>query len=94
MEWISRYLNNIPNENITLCRCGENKAEIIENKYSIKIDKDCFLVDDYTKNLIEWGKYGRNWNKKNNNSSRQQSQVMERFSNKQINKSWFGNSIN
>lgn len=58
MEWISRYLNNIPNENITLCRCGENKAEIIENKYSIKIDKDCFLVDDYTKNLIEWENMG------------------------------------
>ena len=32
MEWIERYLPNLPKENITLCRLGENKAKIIENK--------------------------------------------------------------
>ena len=54
MIWINKYLSNIPKENITLCRLGQNKAEIIEHKYSIKIDTNCYLLDDYTKNLIEW----------------------------------------
>lgn len=57
-KWIRKYLNNIPTENIVLCRIGENKARKIENKYNIKIDKDCFLLDDYTKNLIEWETVG------------------------------------
>lgn len=54
MTWISRYLPNVPSENITLCRLGENKAKIIENKYNIVIDNNCLLLDDYTKNLTEW----------------------------------------
>lgn len=58
MEWIRKYLPNIPQENITLCRVGENKAKIIENKYNFKIDKNCFLLDDYTKNLVEWESVG------------------------------------
>lgn len=58
MEWLKKYLPNVKNENITLCRIGQNKAEIIENKYNIKIDKNCFLLDDYTKNLIEWEEVG------------------------------------
>lgn len=58
MVWIKKYLNNIPMENITLCRVGENKAEIIENKYNMKINEKCFLLDDYTKNLVEWENYG------------------------------------
>lgn len=57
-KWIKKYLNNIPANNIVLCRIGENKARKIENKYNIKIDKDCFLLDDYTKNLIEWETVG------------------------------------
>ena len=58
MIWIDKYLNNIPVENITLCRVGENKAEIIQNKYNMEINEDCFLLDDYTKNLTEWENYG------------------------------------
>ena len=53
MQWIGKYLPNIPKANITICRLGENKAKIIENKYLIKIDSNCLLLDDYTKNLIE-----------------------------------------
>lgn len=54
MVWIKKYLPNVKIENIVLCRLGENKAKIIENKYNIKIDKNCILLDDYTKNLTEW----------------------------------------
>lgn len=58
MIWIKKYLSNVPVENIVLCRLGENKAKIIENKYNIKIDKNCMLLDDYTKNLTEWETVG------------------------------------
>ena len=58
MTWLNTYLPNIPKENITLCRLGENKAKIIEDKYSIKIDNNCYLLDDYSKNLFEWVAYG------------------------------------
>lgn len=52
--WLDKYLPNIKSENITLCRLGENKAQIIENKYNIKIDNQCYLLDDFSKNLFEW----------------------------------------
>lgn len=58
MVWIKKYLPNVKVENIVLCRLGENKAKIIENKYNIKIDKNCMLLDDYTKNLTEWETVG------------------------------------
>lgn len=58
MTWIAKYLPNISQENITLCRLGENKAQIIEDKYSIKIDNSCYLLDDYTKNLNDWVSVG------------------------------------
>lgn len=54
MIWINKYLPNVPQENITMCRLGENKAKIIENKYSMSISQECYLLDDYTKNLQEW----------------------------------------
>lgn len=57
MIWLNKYLPNVKQENITLCRLGENKAEIIQNKYQIVIDKQCYLLDDYTKNLNEWEQY-------------------------------------
>lgn len=56
--WIKKYLPNIPKQNIVLCRLGINKAKHIENKLNIKIDKTCILLDDYTKNLIEWENAG------------------------------------
>ena len=54
MIWIQKYLPNVPKENITMCRLGENKARVIENKYSMTISQECYLLDDYTKNLQEW----------------------------------------
>ena len=58
MIWLKKYLFNITEENITFCRIGENKAKVIENKYNITIDKDCYLLDDYTRNLQEWESFG------------------------------------
>ncbi len=52
--WIKTYLNQIKQENICFCRLNENKAKVIKDKLNIEIDKECILLDDYTKNLIEW----------------------------------------
>lgn len=58
MVWISKHLNNIKQENITICRIGENKANVIQKKYNIVINENCLLLDDYTKNLVEWETFG------------------------------------
>ena len=58
MIWINKYLPNINVENITICRLGQNKAQIIQDKYNITINENCLLLDDYTKNLIEWENFG------------------------------------
>lgn len=58
MIWLDKYLPDIPQKNITMCRLGENKAKIIEEKYSMTIDNNCLLLDDYTKNLREWESVG------------------------------------
>lgn len=58
MTWLDKYLPNLNKDNIIFCRLGENKAEIIENKLNIKIDKTCYLLDDYTHNLKQWETVG------------------------------------
>ena len=58
MIWLEKYLPNIKQENITICRIGENKAKVIESKYNIEINEQCYLLDDYTKNLNEWESVG------------------------------------
>ena len=58
MIWLEKYLPNINVENITICRLGQNKAQIIQDKYNITIDSNCYLLDDYTKNLVEWESFG------------------------------------
>ena len=56
--WLKKYIPNLKNENILFCRNGQNKAKFIESKLGIKIDKNCYLLDDYTKNLVEWEEVG------------------------------------
>lgn len=58
MFWLKKYLPNIKDSNITLCRIGENKGSIIETKYQMVINNNCYLLDDYTKNLTEWESLG------------------------------------
>ena len=57
-KWLDVYLPNVAQSNITFCRLGQNKAQVIQDKYNITIDKNCYLLDDYTKNLIEWESFG------------------------------------
>lgn len=56
--WLKKYLPNIKDSNITLCRIGDNKGSIIKTKYQMTIDNNCYLLDDYTKNLTEWENLG------------------------------------
>ena len=58
IEWLQKYLPNIQEDNVTLCRLGQNKAQIIQDKYNIVINEECYLLDDYTKNLNEWESFG------------------------------------
>lgn len=58
MTWLRKYLPNLQRQNILFCRNGQNKAEYIEKVLGIQIDKNCFLLDDYTKNLTEWENAG------------------------------------
>ena len=54
MLWLRKYLPNLPLENIVICRIGDNKAEIIKQKLGFDINAETYLLDDYTKNLVEW----------------------------------------
>lgn len=58
IAWLNKYLPDLPMENICFCRLGENKAREIEKVLDIKVDKNCILLDDYTKNLTEWESVG------------------------------------
>ena len=58
LEWLSKYLPNIQLDNITICRLGQNKGQVIQDKYNIAINNSCYLLDDYTKNLVEWENLG------------------------------------
>ena len=53
-EWLRAYLPSLSATNICFCRIGTNKAKAIKEQLNIDIDKDCYLLDDYTNNLIEW----------------------------------------
>ena len=58
IEWICKYLPNINLlTNVLICRCGDNKAEYLKSK-GLTIDNESYLLDDYTKNLIEWESAG------------------------------------
>lgn len=58
IRWVQKYLPNVKATNILICRVGENKAKVIEENYNCRIDSSCFLLDDYTKNLVEWESAG------------------------------------
>ncbi len=58
MIWIDKYLPNTNVENITICRLGYNEAQIIQDKYNIIINEECYLLDGSTKSLNEWENFG------------------------------------
>ena len=54
LAWLRTYLKELKETNICFCRIGTNKAKAIKEQLNIDIDNNCYLLDDYTKNLIEW----------------------------------------
>lgn len=52
-ESLHRDLPEISQENVLFVPEGDNKAAFV-NKYVGKVDSNCFLIDDYNKNLREW----------------------------------------
>ena len=54
LVWLKTYLKELKETNICFCRIGTNKANEIKKQLNIDIDNNCYLLDDYTKNLIEW----------------------------------------
>lgn len=52
--WIKQHLTNLSMNNICFCRLNTNKAKEIKEQLNIIIDKDCYLLDDYNKNLFDW----------------------------------------
>ncbi len=49
IAWLQRNIPEIPQEDYIFTVCGEPKSKFIS-----EIDRDSFLLDDYTKNLLEW----------------------------------------
>ena len=55
-EWIQRYIGDIP---VYFCKAGSSKADYILQLESKEcIPEDYFLLDDYSKNLLDWKKKG------------------------------------
>lgn len=57
-EWVREYLPSLSMYNTIIYRIGQNKSQVIMDKLGITLDKECILLDDYTKNLIEWEQAG------------------------------------
>lgn len=59
IEWIHEHMPNIADNKIILCKVGTNKAELVKEIFGLKkLTKRHLLVDDYTKNLVEWENAG------------------------------------
>ena len=48
IKWLKKYMPFIAKENIIICRLGERKVDFMKSDLGI-------LLDDYGKNLQEWG---------------------------------------
>lgn len=70
-EWLRQYMPWIPDERIIFVPLGADKAKYVEERIGRPIDKHCFLVDDYGRNLIEWEAAGGTPVKKSMNKSKQ-----------------------
>lgn len=56
-EWLKQYVPSLSEEKYIFVPYGENKADYLKEHYSPITNKD-YLIDDYTKNLVEWKEYG------------------------------------
>lgn len=51
-KWLTSYLPEMKSENIIICRNTETKADFVKNIFN------SLLIDDFSKNLIEWKQKG------------------------------------
>lgn len=58
LKWLDKYISIIPKENIMFSRIGGNKATLFMERYGIKDLSSHILIDDYTKNLVQWKNKG------------------------------------
>ena len=56
-EWVKQHLPQLPQEKQIFVPYGTNKAEYLKEHYSPITNQD-YLIDDYTKNLLEWKEFG------------------------------------
>lgn len=54
MEWLNKYLQVIPKSNIMFTRLGQDKAILFMERYHLNDLSNYILIDDYTKNLVNW----------------------------------------
>lgn len=47
-QWLKKYIPNLKRNHIIFCRTGEDKSNFIKDI------KKSVLIDDYTKNCVEW----------------------------------------
>lgn len=52
--WLDKYLPEIDAAHRLFPPCGVDKASYLIANYGIRIDKEDVLLDDYTKNLLNW----------------------------------------
>lgn len=55
--WLKEYVPNLSEDKYIFVPYGKNKADYLKEHYSPITNKD-YLIDDYTKNLVEWKEYG------------------------------------
>ncbi len=55
--WLKQYVPQLKEEKYIFVPYGQNKADYLKEHYSPITNRD-YLIDDYTKNLIEWKEYG------------------------------------
>lgn len=60
LKWLYAHIPNINKDNILFTRLGQNKGNIFIDTYKINDLSKYTLIDDYTKNLVEWQKLGGN----------------------------------
>lgn len=55
-EWLSRFIPALDEKHTLFCKAGTDKSSFVHSLgYELS---QCMLVDDYSKNLIEWTKKG------------------------------------
>lgn len=58
IEWCKEYLPNLSEDKYIFVPFGESKAKVFDKRKLSPITNHDYLIDDYTKNLLEWKEMG------------------------------------